>query len=101
MKQVLCIPTSLGPSPRGASSAVPKEATRSPKVLPNAVVVSMSTEKRPIQLSRPHVELRLRLQAPSSIPVVFASSPSLQGFSFPPALNAYSGHQLARTKATF
>ena len=34
------------------------------------------------------------------VPVVFASSPSLQGFSFPPALNAYSGHQLARTNLT-
>ena len=34
------------------------------------------------------------------VPVVFVSSPSLQGFSFLPALNAYSGHQLARTDST-
>ena len=33
-------------------------------------------------------------------PVVFASSPSLQGLSFPPALITYSGHQLARTNST-
>ena len=30
----------------------------------------------------------------------FAFSPSLQGFSFLPALNAYSGHQLMHTNST-
>ena len=34
------------------------------------------------------------------VPVVFATSLSLQGFSFLPALNAYSGHQLAGTNST-
>ena len=51
------------------------------------------------QVSRPHTELRLRTQCHLGL-VVFASSPSPQGFSFPPALNVYIGHQLARTNFT-
>ena len=52
------------------------------------------SNKRPIQLRRLHAELRLRLPVPSST-CRFSIAPS-----FPPALNAYSGHQLARTKST-
>ena len=76
----------------------------SPRVLPNAVFFFFffflgglkSTDKRPIQLSRLLVELRLRLLVPSST-CVFASSPSLQGLFSPPALNVDSGHLFAST----
>ena len=76
-----------------------KRAAWSPRVLTNAVVVSGQQTSNQYDLSRLHAELRLRLPVPSST-CHFRIFSITAGFSFLPALNAYSGHQLARTDST-
>ena len=96
IRQALFRPSFLGPSPCGASSAVPKKGCLVTQSAAKCCCCLWSTDKQPIQLSRLYTQLRLWLP----IPVVFTSSPSLLDFSFLPVLNAYSGHQLAHTNST-
>ena len=100
VRQALFRPPFVGPSPCGASSAVPKEGCLVAQSAAKCCRCLRSTDKRPIQLSHLHAEWRLWLPVPSST-CHFHPSPWLQGFSFLPALNAYSGHQLVRTNSTF
>ena len=59
-------PPCLGPSPCGASSAVPKDSCLVAQSAAECCCCLRSTDKRPIQLSHLHAELRLRLPVPSS-----------------------------------
>ena len=65
VRHALFRPPFLGPSPCGASSAFSKEGCLVAHSAAECCCCLKSTDKRPIQLSRLHAELRLRLPVPS------------------------------------
>ena len=66
VRQALFRPPFLGQSPCGASNAVPNEVCLVAQSAVECCCCLGSTDKRQMQLSRLHTELRLRLPVPSS-----------------------------------